>query len=165
MMKQISIGKGVLAMGVVLVVALAGAIACIVRELDDGGPIASTRLEVPSPDGKWLATLETVDNGMGFGQGMLYAEVHLHRPHEAITDHGDKEASCVFYIDSMKEGATDPVLRWRDASHLVIAYDSRSSIGGGPGKHVGAYRGVAIEYDVATTATASRQYRNLPATP
>jgi len=156
-MKQISIGKVVCAMGAVLVVALAGAIACIVRELDDDGPIASTRLDVPSPDGKWLATLETVDNGMGFGQGTLYAEVHLRRPHEAITDHGDKVASSVFHIDLMKEGATDPVLRWRDATHLVIAYDSRPGSDGAPGKHVSAYRGVAIEYDAATAATASRQ--------
>ena len=32
---------------------------------------------LPSPDGQSVAIVESVDNGLGFGQGMLYDEVHV----------------------------------------------------------------------------------------
>lgn len=99
-----------------------------------------------SPDMRWIATLETVDNGLGFGLGMLYDEVHVRRQHDAISDHGDKDESVVFYIDAMGESGNPPRMTWRDATHLVIQYDAARHTGTGPGKSVAGFRGLSIEY-------------------
>jgi hypothetical protein len=100
------------------------------------------------PNGDWVATLEEVDNGLGFGQGMLYHEVHLRRPNETISSHGDRAESAVFIIDAMGNLRERPRLSWRDATHLVIGYDSKISESGSPGKRITSFHGMSIEYEV-----------------
>lgn len=69
----------------------------------------------PSPDSKWVATLEEVDNELGFGQGMLYDEFHLQLANEKILGHGDADSSAIFYADSMgKQDTLVPRLHWID---------------------------------------------------
>src|SRR5262245_12473292 len=46
-----------------------------------------------SPNAKWVATLEEVDNGLGFGLGAVYDEVHLTEQREAIGRPGDPGTS------------------------------------------------------------------------
>src|SRR5262245_49033591 len=52
------------------------------------------------PTGRLVATVELVHNGLGFGAGALYDEVHVsavsHRPFA----HGDGDGSVAFYSDS-----------------------------------------------------------------
>lgn len=108
-------------------------------------PVARVLADVASPDGRWIATTEAVDNGLGFGQGMVYYEIHLHRPGQRIADHGDPEASSVFYIEA--EGRA-PRTRWRDATHLLVLHEVRDRRGLAlvPGKQVRRHGDVAIEY-------------------
>lgn len=98
-----------------------------------------------SPDKQWTATLETVDNGAGFGQGMVYYEVHLRRPGEKVADHGDQDDSSIFYIEKMDDART-PQLNWSDASHLSIAYDTTTRSKTQPGKHLAKFHNVVIMY-------------------
>ena len=110
----------------------------------DDGPILGKHVDYLSPDGEWVATLEVVDNGLGFGQGRLYDEVHLRRPNEPISSHGDHAGSAVFYKASVGNPPDEVSLDWRDASHLVIAYDDDSRAR--PGKNVTRFHGISIEY-------------------
>ena len=41
------------------------------------GPVVQNSSDVTSPDLQWTATLELVDNNLGWGQGLLYDEIHL----------------------------------------------------------------------------------------
>lgn len=101
--------------------------------------------EFLSPDKHWSAILETIDNGAGFGQGMVYYEIHLHRPGEKVADHGDQDDSSVFYIEKMDD-ARAPQLNWTDASHLSIAYDTATRVKTQPGKHLAKFHNVVIMY-------------------
>lgn len=142
-----AIGKFVIALGVVLCLSLALAGLYAFQYSDDGRPIVGKHIDIASPNGHWIATLEEVDNGLGFGQGMLYDEVHVHRPNEAISSHGDSAESAVFYIDAMGKSSESPSLTWRDAAHLVIGYDSKMSLSGRPGKSLSSFHGISIEYE------------------
>lgn len=115
---------------------------------DDGKAMVGTTSDVRSPDMQWIATLETVDNGLGFGQGMLFDEIHIRRPNERILDHGDTDDSSVFYIDSMGQSNHPPRIRWDDSTHLIVTYAAAGHLGTGPGKSVRNFRGVSIEYKI-----------------
>ena len=54
--------------------------------------------EFPSPDSQWVAILEHIDNGAGFGQGELFEEVSLNRPNmwRYLFSHGAPDSSVVF---------------------------------------------------------------------
>lgn len=121
--------------------------ACLFYSLkDEGKPIVISTSDVTSPDTRWVATLETVDNGLGFGLGRLYDEVHVRRPHDVISDHGDPDESVVFYIDSTENAGNAPRVTWSGATHLVIKYHIAEPTGTGPGKSVASFRGLSIEY-------------------
>ena len=62
----------------------------------DGIPIVLESHRVPSPDNAVEAIVERVDNGLGFGQGAVYDEVHVQRARTAVTEHGDRSDSVVF---------------------------------------------------------------------
>jgi hypothetical protein len=113
--------------------------------LGEPKPSAGVNLEAPSPDGRWIATSETVDNGMGFGMGMVYYEVHVRRPNERIRAHGDADATTVFYIHT---DGREPQLTWLDAHHLSIAHETRDDHGKvmEPGRHDAQHGDVRIVY-------------------
>lgn len=141
-----AVGRFVIALGVALCLSLAVAGLYAFHEADDGRPIVRKHSDLASPDGEWIATLEEVDNGLGFGQGSLYSEVHIRRPNEAIASHGDSAESAVFYIDKLEKSRESPSLKWRDATHLVIDYDSKISVSARAGKRLTSFHGILIEY-------------------
>lgn len=143
---MISIGRIIVGAGAVLVVSLAAVTFYACSTSDDGHPIVTQKSELASPDGKWIATLELVDNGLGFGLGVLYDEVHLRRVNEPILDHGDDSKSSVFYIDAMETPAVTPNIRWYSSTHLIINYDGKPNTGNIPGKCVASILGISIEY-------------------
>ena len=143
-----AIGRFIIALGGALFLSFVVAGLYAFYQSDDDGPIVGECVDVSSPNGSWIAALEKVDNGLGFGQGMLYHEVHLRRPNETISSHGDRAESAVFYIDAMGASRESPRLNWRDATHLVIAYDSKISQSGGAGKRIASFHGISIEYQV-----------------
>jgi hypothetical protein len=141
-----TIGKFILTMGLGLAVAIVVACVYAFSQWDGDKPIVISSLDLESPSRNWIATQETVDNGLGFGQGMLYDEVHIRAPKETISGHGDHAESAVFYIDATGASGEPPRLIWRDSTHLVISYDGRRSGGNGPGKGLTKFRGISIEY-------------------
>ena len=113
-----------------------GLVAC-----DDGKPIVLKTAEIASPDGKWMAVLEEVDNGLGFGQGALYQEVHILPPHEKARSHGNPSSSNVFYAESAYGEGPGVTVRWLDSKHLQISYNPNQR----PGKLVKSFFGIDIE--------------------
>ena len=109
---------------------------------NDGNPIVTQSQEFPSPDGAYIATLELVDNGLGFGQGALYDEVHVRHRGESIGEHGDPGGSVVFYAESTYQGNSDISLTWLDGRHLRVEFERRQR----PGRALKALSGVAIEF-------------------
>lgn len=104
--------------------------------------------DFPSPDDRVIATLEELDNGLGFGQGMLHDEIHIHRPSEKIADHGDDDKSVIFYANSMgRQSDAKPKIKWIDSSHLLIVYSPGRIDGGTPGKAINEYGNIQISYN------------------
>jgi hypothetical protein len=117
------------------------------------GPVVVEATTVSSPDGMWEATLEVVDNGMGFGLGLLLYEVHVHARGTNIPKHGDREPSSAFYLVD-DDGTDPPLIRWLGDRKLSIDYMTHESI---PGKSVDRIGDVAIEYRRVDRAEGSHQ--------
>jgi hypothetical protein len=109
--------------GVPIVVALL----MVIAGCDDGKPIVLTSSRLPSPDGQSVAIVESVDNGLGFGQGMLYDEVHVGPMDLRTVGHFDFDAYVVFYAARESITASAPTVSWVDANHVRIAYDASQS--------------------------------------
>jgi hypothetical protein len=114
---------------------------------DEGKPIPHTLSNLPSPDGRWVATLEQVDNGLGFGLGMVYYEIHVHRPDQPIVDHGDPDRTVVFYVEAL---GREPRVAWREGTNLFVEYDAQDEHGGPAalGRHRAHYGAVTITYQL-----------------
>jgi hypothetical protein len=108
-------------------------------------PTAGIDFEAASPDGRWIATSETVDNGLGFGMGMMYYEIHVRRPNERIKTHGDADDTTVFYIHT---DGRQPRPTWLDARHLLIEHEVFDDHGKAmePGRHDARHDDVQIVY-------------------
>jgi hypothetical protein len=109
---------------------------------NEGRPVVEQSTTYPSPDQQWQATVERVENGMGFGLGAEYYEVHVHRPGYPIGMHGDRDPSVVFYLDS--EGVVPPRVLWVAPRHLVIDYRTGPHE---PGKKMDLIAGISIGYE------------------
>lgn len=104
-------------------------------------PVVEQSTAYPSPDLQWQATLERVDNGLGFGLGVLYYEVHVQETGILSARHGERNPSVVFYVDS--EGAEPPRIRWIDGRHLAIEYQAGPHE---PGRTLDRVAEITIEY-------------------
>jgi hypothetical protein len=110
-------------------------------------PLLGQVEDFSSPDHRLVATLEELDNGLGFGHGMLYDEIHIHRVDERVADHGDDDRSAIFYANSMgRQTDEKPKIKWIDSSHLLIVYSPGRIDGGTPGKAIKEYDGIQITY-------------------
>lgn len=115
--------------------------------LADGRPIIVKHVDLPSPNGSWIATLEEVDNGLGFGLGMLYDEVHIRRHGEKISDHGDEDRSAVFYANSFgAHSEVRPQIKWIDSTHILISFSPSRIEGEIPGKMLKEFGDIQISY-------------------
>jgi hypothetical protein len=113
-------------------------------------PLAGQVDDYPSPDLRWVATLEEVDNGAGFGLGMLYDEVHIHHPDEKITDHID-DRSVIFCANATGDSRKRPQIKWIDSTHLLITYDPARIDGRSPEHALREFHGIGISYDTDTS--------------
>jgi hypothetical protein len=114
----------------------------LIAGCDDGKPIATEKARLLSPDRRSVAVVEGVDNGLGFGQGMYYDEIHVGPADLSISDHGDPDSSVVFYVAQNTSTDSPPTLQWLDAKHLVVTYDVARK----PQKLVAQIGGIQIEY-------------------
>jgi len=109
---------------------------------EDGDPIVKRSQAYPSPDSIYAATLEEVDNGLGFGQGALYEEVHITRRGESVGAHGNPGRSVVFYVESTYKVGSGVKVSWLDSRHLRVEYSRDLH----PGRALSNWDGVAIEF-------------------
>jgi len=143
---------------------LASAAWLIAGLLSACGPMVLSDVDFPSPDGRWTAILEHVDNGLGFGQGALYDEVHLSRRgplhflSRHLRRHGDPDTSVVFYVQSAYTVGDTPRLNWRDAQHLLVEYPDCNF----PGRQTTRYDNIAITYQTFPLSGGMYCTRNGP---
>jgi hypothetical protein len=131
--------------GLTVVLALAGG-AFVLKWCADSHPVVEQSTEYPSPAGRWQVTMERIDNGLGFGLGVEYYEVHLDKRWtlpwvKVLGRHGDDDRSVVFYVDS--ERAQPPRVQWTGPRRLRVEYDAGPPE---PGKMIGRIDDVEIDY-------------------
>jgi len=120
-----------------LAMLLAGCLAAC----EDGKPIVLQSEIHLNPSGKLAVVLEEVDNGMGFGQGALYREVHIVNAGETPEAHGDPSKTVVFYAESTYGKGKDVTVEWLSEGNLRIRYDAIQR----PGRQLRSYRGVSVD--------------------
>lgn len=121
-------------LGAILLIGCAGC--------DDGTPIVLESHRVLSPDKMLEAIVERVDNGLGFGQGALYDEIHVQRAGSPLLEHGDPSDTVVLYV--LEETDTDirANAAWTGPRHLLITYDGRRI----PGRIVRRLGDISVDY-------------------
>lgn len=107
-------------------------------------PIVENSRSVPSPSGAKLLTVETVDNGLGFGLGRLYEEVHVTFGSRSIHGHGESDVSVAFYVDVTEARGESVDVRWIDDKSIEISYDRSQA----PGRMANSVAGVSVAYKV-----------------
>ena len=85
--------------------------------------------EARSPDGAWIASARTVQNG-GFGSGSIDTVVSLkrtnssQRPMEVLGFSSEGAAPRPYVLDQANAGGTiDLTMKWVTPSHLEVTYD------------------------------------------
>ena len=105
------------------------------------------REEVRSPDGLWLASAETIQNG-GFGSAAIQTMVYLKsttvsRPPTEVLEFWCKgPAPRPYVLDNVanKGGTINLTMNWLSPSHLEVTYNGRASID----RQIVRYSGVEI---------------------
>jgi len=105
-------------------------------------PSVIKSLRYQSPDGKWEAVLERVDNGLGFGLGALYDEVHLVESGKSISQHGDTCSNVLFYRNSSEDSEITTQVTWLDSKHLQIKYPANPK----PGRALTEYHSFSVNF-------------------
>ena len=110
-------------------------------------PVVIDSARIPSPDGTMQAIVERVDDGLGFGQGGLFNEVHVQLRGTWALVHGEPSHTVVFYAEVGENGDTGATVRWVDARHLLITYNSQRTA---LGRHLRRLGPVVIDYSPVT---------------
>jgi len=118
---------------------------------NDGVPSVVHSIKFPSPDASWVAEVEIVDNGLGFGLGRLYEEIHVVRQGESVGNHGDPGASVVFYMEKSDFEHDEVTLHWMDSQRLRVVYGGPEK----PGVMRTHHAQVAIEYQPLSRSGSS----------
>ena len=118
------------------------ALALFLSACSEGTPIVVESHQVPNPSGTLVATVEVVDNGLGFGQGALYDEIHISPPGSSAFRHGDPDSSVAFYAESTYEKGHPPSVAWVSNSLLRVTLDPLAK----PGRQQSSLNGASIEY-------------------
>ena len=107
-------------------------------------PVLLASQAVASPDSNWVAVVEELDNGLGFGLGALYSEVHVVRANSPPSSHGNSSNSVVFYTNVSDYRSSQPAVsvQWLTPTHLRVAY-AKSLV---PGKRLAALAAITVEY-------------------
>ena len=89
--------------------------------------------EARSPDGSWIASASTVENG-GFGTGSIQTLVYLKRTSVSTPP----EAILSFFHDASPGGRTIHLtMNWKTPSHLEVTYDGHANLGFQVAKYAG----------------------------
>ena len=110
----------------------------------DGTPRVVTSHEYPNPSGSLVATVEVLDNGLGFGAGMLYNEIHIAASGERSFVHGNPAPTVVYYCESTSEEDLPPEVKWLKDDQLLVTLAPR----GCPARQRTAIPSVFVKYVV-----------------
>ncbi len=88
--------------------------------------------------------MERVDNGLGFGQGAVYDEIHIQRTGAAVLQHGVDSDSVAFYVMEETDADIRATASWSGPRRLLIAYDRRRN----PGYFVRQLGDVTVDYSL-----------------
>ena len=124
---------------------VAGIVAC-----SDASLVLQSQV-IASPDSKWAAVVQEVDNGLGFGLGALHREVHVVNGQNQPSGHGDSGKSVVFYINISEYRGPEPSVsvKWLSPTHLRVTYAETLV----PSKQLGTLTGVTVEYATKASKT------------
>ena len=128
------------------VILLVGAV--VLAGCKDGIPIVLSSSSVASPDARWEATLEEVDNGLGFGQGRAFFELHIQDKGAKVVRRCDESVSCVFCLEETSDDK--PTIEWTGPRHLTVKYRAATA----PLRQAPRYMDVQIEYRAIEAAQA-----------
>jgi hypothetical protein len=109
--------------------------------------LAVWKAEMPSPNGQWIATVKTIQNG-GFGSASVDTIVYLKRktgsqpPQEvlAFSCHGPVPHPYALDNVANKGGTIDLAVHWVAPAHLEVTYTGRPDVN----FQVVRYQGVEI---------------------
>jgi hypothetical protein len=100
----------------------------------EGPPPTVWKTEVRSPDGLWIASADTVQNG-GFGNAHIDTVVYLkwtrdsQEPQEILAFSCNGPVPRPYLLDSANAGGTiDLKLNWVTPKHLVVTYDNHPDL-------------------------------------
>ena len=113
--------------------------ACALASCKDGQPIVLKTTRVASPDATWEVVLEQIDNGLGFGQGLLLNEIHVQPTGSRVTYHGNESVTCVYWAVTESEMAK---VEWVAPRRVLVTYAGSNE----PGRQISRYMDVDIEY-------------------
>lgn len=93
------------------------------------------KAELPSPDGQWIASAQTFQNG-GFGSAYIYTAVYVKqaRVREDATQvlgfSCDGPIPHPYTLDNKANvgGSIDLTMKWLSASHLDVTYNGHAQI-------------------------------------
>ena len=114
------------------------------------------REEVRSPDGLWLASADTVQNG-GFGSAAIETRVYLEMTDgskstkQVLEFLCDGPASRPYVLDNVanKGGTIDLRVKWLSTSHLEVTYNGRARVN----LQVASYHGIEVSLQAAPSET------------
>ncbi|MGB6679567.1 MAG: hypothetical protein WBE44_22925 [Terriglobales bacterium] len=92
---------------------------CIV--LSSCNPKTTWSVEVPSPDGSWIASART-DQYSGPGNAGLYTGVYLRRTR------GQKDPMEILLLDQQETGPITVKMNWLTPSHLEVTYTDNPTV-------------------------------------
>jgi len=99
-----------------------------------GNPPTIWKAEARSPDGLWIASVETIQNG-GFGLASIDTVVYLQRTNRSKPPTEVLELSChgpaprPYVLDKANAGGTiDLTMKWVTPSHLEVTYDNHPDL-------------------------------------
>jgi len=117
------------------------ALACLLAARSDE-PIVLSVKRINSPDGRTSAVIEELDNGLGFGLGALYQELHVVGATEVPRSHGERSRTVVFYVNTSEYRGSPIEAIWLSAKQLQVKYGKSLK----PGRQDRRLGGVTIEY-------------------
>ena len=90
----------------------------------DGTPIVLTSEAVVSPGAESVAIIELIDNGLGFGQGYAYNEIHVGGRGLEVSNHlqGNSDPSVAFIAPWEGDESARPSIQWMDDRNLVVTF-------------------------------------------
>jgi hypothetical protein len=115
------------AVGILVCATLSG---CVQRD-----SMVVWKAEAPSPDGRWVASADTVQNG-GFGSASIDTTVYLKRagasgdPHPVLTFHCHDAVRHPYVLDNVANGggAIDLQMQWQSPTRLQVSYNGHADL-------------------------------------